>query len=80
MIAAARGSATKIASGSPNYGPIGVDSNFVYWADVAGSPIHKTPVAGGTTVDFATTTQAQYVAADGRTSTGWDQDSRAVPS
>ena len=73
-LAAARGSATKIASGSPNYGPIGVDDNFVYWADVAGSPIHKTPVAGGTTVDFATTTQAQYVAADG-TNVYWsDQD------
>ena len=73
-LAAARGSATKIGSGSPNYGSIGVDSNFVYWADVAGSRIHKTPVAGGATVDFATTTQAQYVAADG-TNVYWsDQD------
>ena len=51
-----------------------MDSNFVYWADVAGSRIHKTPVAGGTTVDFATTTQAQYIAADG-TNVYWsDQD------
>jgi len=64
-LASASGSATKIASGSPNYGPIGVDDNFVYWADVAGSPIHKTPIAGGTTVDFATAMTAQYVAADG---------------
>jgi hypothetical protein len=73
-LAAARGSATKIASGSPNFGPIGVDANFVYWADVGGDLIHKTPVAGGTTVDFATATQAQYVAADG-TNVYWsDQD------
>ncbi len=73
-LAAARGSATKIGSGSPNSGPIGVDGNFVYWADVSGSPIHKTPIAGGTTVDFATTTQAQYVAADGAAVYWSDQD------
>jgi hypothetical protein len=66
--------ATKIASGSPNFGPIGVDANFVYWADVGGDLIHKTPIAGGTTVDFATATQAQYVASDG-TNVYWsDQD------
>ena len=63
-LASARGSATKIASDSPQFSQFGVNSSAVYWADVAGSPIHKTPAAGGTTVDFATTTQAQYVAAD----------------
>jgi hypothetical protein len=73
-LASASGSATKIASGSPQFSQFGVNSSAVFWADVSGSPIHKTPAAGGTTVDFAMTTQAQYVAAD-ETNVYWsDQD------
>jgi len=64
-LAAARGSATKIASGSSNSSPIATDSNFAYWAGVGGTPVRKVPLAGGTSTDVATGVRAMAIASDG---------------
>jgi hypothetical protein len=54
---------TAIGTGSSSPGALAVDSSYAYWT--GGTPIHRTPIGGGTTIDLVTGTDALYLAADG---------------
>ncbi len=64
-LTSAAATTTRLVSASANNGPIATDSNSVYWAGVAGDPIRKVPLAGGTSTDVVTGTEAFYIASDG---------------
>jgi hypothetical protein len=78
-LASAAATTTRLVSASANNGPIATDSNAVYWAGVSGD-IRKVPLAGGTSSDVVTGTEAFTSRPTARTSTGRTSTCRAVRS